>query len=88
MAGISGEEVGSTRPPRSLLSPREERLSRLMTQGEQNEDCEVTEVGCYCWGLGLAAWQEERCCPGRSVLSASGREPSGISRAHLVPTVD
>lgn len=79
----AAEQAGGTVPPwRPLgvapLGTREERQSGLMTQGEQNEDCEVTEeVGCYSWGLGLAAWQEERCRPGRSVLSAGRREPLG-----------
>lgn len=45
------------------LGTREERLSGLMTQGEQNEDCEVTEVGCYSWGPGVGCLARGKVLP-------------------------
>lgn len=73
----------------SLGRREEERLSRLMTLGEQNENCEVTDwVGCYRWSLGLTAWQEGRCWLRQTCASCLWNGASGISRAHLVPSVD
>ena len=92
-AGSSREQAGGTVPPsRPLgvapLGMREERLSVLMTQGEQNEDCEVTEeVGYYSWGLG---WLPARgkVLPRQISAFCRWKGASGISRAHLVLTVD